>query len=303
MSNKKYSEVKVGIFVFFAALIVLSTIFWAKGVLIGKTQRDLYAYFQTINGINIGDPVTVNGVKKGKILDIDLEGDSVKVKFSVDRDIKIKKDYKVEISVLELMGGKQLFINPGKSDEEINYEMPLSGVSAADVTKIMKDVSGMTDNVKELLNKFDKAADNLNAVLINVNDIVGDKNVRYDLKSTLSNIEITSRNLNALVSENKTTLRQLTNKIGGTVDNINGLVVDTRPDLKNTFNDFSILTSRVDTLVGNLNIVISDIQQQKSGLGKFIYEDKFFDNLNKTLQELQSLSKKIRKDGLKINIF
>ena len=303
MSNKKYSEVKVGIFVFFAALIVLSTIFWAKGVLIGKTQRDLYAYFQTINGINIGDPVTVNGVKKGKILDIDLEGDSVKVKFSVDRDIKIKKDYKVEISVLELMGGKQLFINPGKSDEEINYEMPLSGVSAADVTKIMKDVSGMTDNVKELLNKFDKAADNLNAVLINVNDIVGDKNVRYDLKSTLSNIEITSRNLNALVSENKTTLRQLTNKIGGTVDNINGLVVDTRPDLKNTFNDFSILTSRVDTLVGNLNIVISDIQQQKSGLGKFIYDDKFFDNLNKTLQELQSLSKKIRKDGLKINIF
>ena len=303
MSNKKYSEVKVGIFVFFAALIVLSTIFWAKGFLIGKTQRDLYAYFQTINGINIGDPVTVNGVKKGKILDIDLEGDSVKVKFSVDRDIKIKKDYKVEISVLELMGGKQLFINPGKSDEEINYEMPLSGVSAADVTKIMKDVSGMTDNVKELLNKFDKAADNLNAVLINVNDIVGDKNVRYDLKSTLSNIEITSRNLNALVSENKTTLRELTHKIGGTVDNINGLVVDTRPDLKNTFNDFSILTSRVDTLVGNLNIVISDIQQQKSGLGKFIYDDKFFDNLNKTLQELQSLSKKIRKDGLKINIF
>jgi hypothetical protein len=34
-----------------------------------------------------------------------------------------------------------------------------------------------------------------------------------------------------------------------------------------------------------------------------MHDDRFFDNLNKTLEEIQTLSKKIRKDGVKINLF
>jgi ABC-type transporter Mla subunit MlaD len=161
----------------------------------------------------------------------------------------------------------------------------------------------MMGNVKELVTKFDNATDNLNKVLLNVNDIVGDQNVKSDLKSTLSNIAVTSRNLNVLVAENKNTLKELTHKIGNTVDNVNGLVGETSPNLQNTFKDVQALTSRVDTLIGNLNLIVSDVQSQKSGVGKFMHDDRFFDNLNKTLEEIQTLSKKIRKDGVKINLF
>ena len=92
-------------------------------------------------------------------------------------------------------------------------------------------------------------------------------------------------------------------KIGNTVDNVNGLVGETSPNLQNTFKDVQALTSRVDTLIGNLNLIVSDVQSQKSGVGKFMHDDRFFDNLNKTLEEIQTLSKKIRKDGVKINLF
>jgi ABC-type transporter Mla subunit MlaD len=201
------------------------------------------------------------------------------------------------------MGGKQLYIVPGKSNEEINYELPLAGAVSSDIGKFVRDISGMMGNVKELVTKFDNATDNLNKVLLNVNDIVGDQNVKSDLKSTLSNIAVTSRNLNVLVAENKNTLKELTHKIGNTVDNVNGLVGETSPNLQNTFKDVQALTSRVDTLIGNLNLIVSDVQSQKSGVGKFMHDDRFFDNLNKTLEEIQTLSKKIRKDGVKINLF
>lgn len=303
MAKKKYSEVKVGIFVFFAALIVLSTIFWAKGFIIEKSQRDLYAYFDNISGLNLGDPVTVNGVKKGKVISIDLEGDSVFVKFTVEKDIKIKSDYKIKVAVLELMGGKQLYVVPGKSNQEIDYTKPLKGENTTDIAEVIETVAGMTSDIKNLLTKFDKVTDNLNTVLLNVNEIVGDESMKSNLRSTLYNIEITSRNLSALVSENKNTIKELTGKIGNTVNNVNGMVTDARPDVQNTFRDIQTLTTKVDTLVGNLNIIVSDIKTQKSGVGKFLYDDKFFDSLNKTLEELQTLSKKIRKDGIKINLF
>jgi len=303
MANKKFSEIKVGIFVFVAFFIVILTVFWVKGFLIEKTQRDMSAYFTNISGLNIGDPVSVNGVKKGKVTDIDLEGDSVIVKFSIEKEIKIRKDYTIEVAILELMGGKQLYIVPGKSNEEIDYNHPLAGAVASDIGKFIRDISGITNNVKELITKFDNATDNLNKVLLSVNDIVGDQNVKSDLKSTLSNIAVTSRNLNVLVTENKNTLKELTHKIGNTVDNVNGLVGETNPNLQNTFKDVQALTSRIDTLVGNLNLIVLDVQSQKSGVGKFMHDDKFFDNLNKTLEEIQTLSKKIRKDGVKINLF
>ena len=73
--------------------------------------------------------------------------------------------------------------------------------------------------------------------------------------------------------------------------------------MKNTLIEIQNLTTTVDTLVNNLNIVVTDISNKDKGFGKFITDDRFFDNVNKSLEEIEKLTKKIRKDGVKINIF
>ena len=40
MFYKKFSEIKVGVFVFIAIVIVTSTIFWAKGFIVGKDKMN-----------------------------------------------------------------------------------------------------------------------------------------------------------------------------------------------------------------------------------------------------------------------
>ena len=84
---------------------------------------------------------------------------------------------------------------------------------------------------------------------------------------------------------------------------VNNLIDDSSPELKNTFKDVQVLTTKFDSLVTNLNYIVSDIHQQKSGVGKFLYDDKFFNNLNKLVEELEKLSMKIRKDGVKLDLF
>ncbi|MBI5403502.1 MAG: MCE family protein [Ignavibacteriae bacterium] len=303
MSERKFSEIKVGIFVFIAAFVVLATLFWAKGFIVSKDQIDIKAYFKNVSGLNIGDPVTVNGVRKGKVQKFDLEGDSVLVELSIEKSVKIRKDYKIEIAMLELMAGKQVLINPGISREEIDYSQPLIGETGSDITALMKNVNEITQDVKGLLKKFDKTADGLNESIKNINDIVGDKNMTGNLKTTLSNLNVASRNLNLLLAENRVSFKEITGKVGKSIDNVNGILDENGPQVKSTFKDIQSLTTRVDTLITSINTVVNDLQLQKGSMGKFMYDDKFYENLNKSLQEIEKLTKKIRQDGIKINLF
>jgi phospholipid/cholesterol/gamma-HCH transport system substrate-binding protein len=303
MSERKFSELKVGIFVFIAIAIIISVLFWAKGFVINKDLIDLKAYFQNTSGLSLGDPVTVSGVRKGKVKEINLIGDSVMVLFNLERGIKIRKDYKLEVAIAELMGGKQLAISPGRSNEEIDYESTLSGTTSGDISEIIRNVNGLSSEVKNLIKGFGNTNENILKALGNLNDIIGDKNMQKNLKSTLSNFEVTSRNLNLLVRDNTVSLKSITDKAGTALDNVNSLIDENSPEFKKTFQQIQVLTAKVDSLVTSINVITTDIQMRRSGIGKFIYDDKFFDNLNKTLEEIEKLTKKIRQDGLKINLF
>jgi phospholipid/cholesterol/gamma-HCH transport system substrate-binding protein len=303
MFYKKFSEIKVGVFIFIAMIIVISTVFWAKGFIVGKDKRDMVVYFTTISSLNYGDPVAVNGVSKGKVTNIELEGDSVKVTFAIERDVKIKTDYIIDVASPELMAGKTLFIKPGKNAQEIDYSKPLYGSPSSDIASLMKTASDMSGDVKTLIGKFNKTADNLDIVLVNINDIVGDKRMQGDLKNTISNLSVTSRSLNGLVADSRKNVNNLSESADKTMKSVNSLIDDSSPEIKNTFKDVQILTTKFDSLVTNLNYIVADIHQQKSGVGKFLYDDKFFNNLNKLVEEVEKLTVKIRKDGIKLDLF
>jgi len=303
MENKKFAEFKVGLFVFVALLVVFLTLFWVKGFSVSLTEQSYEVYFEKVSGINEGDQVSVNGVRKGKIDKIELAGDSVRIRFNIDKTIKLRNDYNIYIAATELTGGKVLYVEPGKSSVEVAPEQALHGTPGADFSTLMNSVQDITDNVKTLLGEFKKSNDNLNTVLANVNDIVGDANMKSNLKTTLSNLSLSSQNLNQLVSESRNGISGLTSRLGKTVDNVDIVIGDNSKELKNTLNEIQTLTTTVDTLVSNLNLVVLDINNKNKGIGKFISDDKFFDKMNNTLSEIEKLTKNIRTKGVKLNIF
>ncbi len=303
MPKKKFAEFKVGLFIFIAVLVVLLTIFWAKGFTVGLSEQEYVVYFSKVSGINEGDMVSVNGVRKGKIDKIELAGDSVKISFSIDKTIKLRKDYEIYVAATELTGGKVLYIEPGKSSEEVEPGLALHGSPGADFSSVMNSFEDITKDVKLLLGEFKTSTENLNKVILNVNEIVGDGYLKSNLKTTLSNLAVSSQNLNQLVSESRSGISGLSNKLGKTVDNVDIFLGDNSKELKNTLVEIQTLTTTVDTLVSNLNVVVTDIKDKEQGIGKFIYDDKFFNNINKTLMEIEMLTRKIRKDGVKINLF
>ncbi|MBK8982415.1 MAG: MCE family protein [Ignavibacteria bacterium] len=303
MQKKISSEFKVGLFVFAAAFIVILAIFWAKGFSVGLTMQEYVVYFPKVSGLNEGDQVSLNGVRKGKIDKIELQGDSVKISFSIDKEIKIKKDYYIYVAVTELTGGKVLYIEPGKSTAEVPPGTPLLGTPGADFSSLMNSFGDLTTDVKLLIGEFKKSTENLNVVIANVNDIVGDEGLKNSIKSTVNNLSATSQNLNQLVNESRSGINGLTTQAGNTLESIDLSVGDNGKELKNTLLEIQTLTSTIDTLAVNLNKVVNDINNKEKGIGKFLTDDEFFNNINTTLSEIEKLSKNIRKNGVKLNIF
>ncbi|MBS1515455.1 MAG: MCE family protein [Bacteroidetes bacterium] len=303
MAQSKYAGAKVGIFVSVAILLTIYTLFWAKGSWFGEPQRKLSVYFRKIDVLNPGDPLNVNGVKKGKVEKIELVADSVRIDFSLAESVKIKQDYKIEVAILALMGGNQLALSPGRSSSEIDYSQPMKGTEGGSIGGMISQFQSISDSVKTLLSKFGGSVEKVNIIMNDLHELTGDQGLKSNLRMTMSNVEMATRNLNALIAENRGSLKGITSKVNNTIGNVDSLITTNSGELNGTIRNIRSITEKVDSLVANLGLLVSDTQQQKNGIGKFIYDDKFFENINATVKELDALMKKIRKDGLKLNLF
>ena len=86
--------------------------FWPQG-------KAYEAYFTDAGGISPGNDVNVSGIKVGKVTDVALAGDSAKVRFTVNRDVKVGDQSLVAIKTDTVLGEKSLAVTPrggGKFD-------------------------------------------------------------------------------------------------------------------------------------------------------------------------------------------
>ncbi len=303
MKKIKSSNLKVGITVVISIIILLYGIAFLKEFKFGVETNDLTAYFADVNGLKVGDQVSVNGVPKGKVKNIELAGDSVKVLFGLAKDVSLKKDYSVSIEMQELMSGKQLIIKPGKSSEPADVTKPLVGSSSMDIVSLIGTMNQVGEDVKDISEKLNKTTDDLHTVVMNINDIVGDEGFKSNLKGSATNFNNASRNLDLLLEENRRNLSALTSKLNALADNLESTVSDTKPDLKETISNVRTLTIKLDSLTDNFNQLVYNSKDTNSSVGKLLQTDEFYNNLNSTVVNIDKLVKQIKKEGIKLRLF
>jgi phospholipid/cholesterol/gamma-HCH transport system substrate-binding protein len=303
MNSDRTNKFKVGITVVIALFILLYGVIFFKDFKIGTESYDLVVYFQDVNGLKEGDQVSVNGVPKGKVNKIELAGDSVRVLFYISKDVVLKNDYSVMVSMIELMSGKQIAVKPGKSNELADISKPLVGTPSSDIVTLITTMNEIGSDIKQLATRLNGTVDKLDEVITGINDITGDERFKNDIKGTAMNFNVASQNLNAMLEENRLSLKSLTGRLNSIADNLDETILETKPELKNTISDIRDLTGRVDSLTFNLNQLVLDTRDSNSTVGKLLTDDEFYINLNKTILSINKLVKKIEKDGIRLRLF
>ena len=78
---------------------------------------NLFATFNKIDGLNIGDNVMISGISVGFVNDIILENSYPKISMMVDENLNISRDSSISIQTDGLFGSKFLVIEIGGEEE------------------------------------------------------------------------------------------------------------------------------------------------------------------------------------------
>ncbi|KRC58940.1 MULTISPECIES: MCE family protein [unclassified Nocardioides] len=146
-------------------MAVISAATFNLGKFPGFRGTTYYAEFSDASGIHKGNIVQVGGIRVGRVTQVALAGDRVKVKFELDGDVEFGKDSAASIEVLNLLGEKFLDVQPGGSGQlAAGGTIPLERTeSAYDIVGVFGDLASTTEKIdtEQLSKALDTVADTL----------------------------------------------------------------------------------------------------------------------------------------------
>ncbi len=196
MKIKMSNEAKTGILVL-VSLITLGALLLKVGNFgLFKKGYTIRSQFHYTAGVKKNAPVRLSGVDVGEVKDLVLHyGDETLIEtvLRIDEGVKIRKDSKMYVTTLGLMGEKYVEIKAGTAAAEYANEgdeipsqdpvrleelIEMATKVAGDVGKMAQDISRVADNVDGVLNdnkpKLSRIFDNLEYTSENFRDFSED---------------------------------------------------------------------------------------------------------------------------------
>jgi len=102
---------------------------------------NLFATFNKIDGLNIGDNVMISGISVGFVNDIILDNSYPKISMMVNENLKITRDSSISIQTDGLFGSKFLVIEIGGEEE---YLKSMDSFSYVEDSILLQD---LLDNI------------------------------------------------------------------------------------------------------------------------------------------------------------
>ena len=169
--------VGIGILAFGSALVV-----GASTMNIGA--RSYTAYLDNTAGLRVSEPVQVAGVTSGKVTGLTLEGDKVKLDFTVDSDVRLGADTRLEVKISTLLGTHMLAVTPAGAGDIGDK------VIAEDHTRVPYNLQDVIEEGTPHVNEYDVATieKSLNAMAGVLDTAGGDVKPALEQVSRLSNL-------------------------------------------------------------------------------------------------------------------
>lgn len=117
--TRRTRETLVGAVVFVVASAFLVFAFTGGGV--SRSGYPLIAKFRQIDGLSVGSPVHLSGIKVGEVSRLEFEASTNRavVTFYIANDIRLSEDTSAQVVTDGLLGPKFLKLVPGGADEII----------------------------------------------------------------------------------------------------------------------------------------------------------------------------------------
>lgn len=270
-----------------ALLIVYLGANFLKGSTLFSSNKIYHTSYTNSGGLSTSSPVLVNGMPVGRVKSVQIlpdQGHSALVTFTIVKDITLTDATKARLVSRGLLGEQaiDLLIEPGNPLK--NYDTVLGQVkqsfseafveNALPTLNDARDISLLTSQfVASLAENTDK----INSIFANL------ETTMQKLKETVSfnqpGINKVSQNLTELsnlLADSKNGIGPLLTKFNQLIEGLEG-------------QEAKVAATELNNILGSLAKVLDKIEKGESSLSRLLHDDRFYNNLNQTLVNLDQL--------------
>ena len=265
------------------AIATIICFVWGFNFLKGKnvftTKRDYYAFYEHVHGLQVGQPVTINGFKIGQVTEINFSKSNygpLLVGFHISEPIDFSKDTKVEIYDMDIMGAKGLQLKPGVLKMFASPGDTLIGDIQISLTEqVTKQFVPIKDGTERLINVLDSTLRSITILTEKASHLI---DVNHEsITSASGNIDTLSQTFNAQ--------RKHFEDIVNNMKSFSKALLDS---------DIDQTILQVDETMNSLDLVLKDVNSGHGSLGKFIKDGDFYMEMSESMTQLELLLKDMR---------
>ena len=276
-------EVRIGLSVMAAIVILCIGIEFLKGINVFKPANFYIAEYENVAGLEIAAPVTVDGFKVGQVRDIIFDYENpgkIEVLLALNKNLHIPTDSRAIIGST-LLSGSYVEIDLGQNKEYIE----LGGhISTAVVPDMMSSIS------QDLLPSISSVVPKVDSLLTSLNRLASDRALLASIQSlegVTSHLENASYGLELLMR----------NQVPGIISNVGSVATN----LDSITSDLAILSeelkqlpltktlNNVEGITSNLFTFSKQLNESNSTLGMLMHDPELYNRITKLTSDIDSL--------------
>jgi len=269
------TEVKVGLFVILATIVLIYMTFKLGEITIGKKQGYIvYSIFDSVAGLDLKSPVKMAGVEIGSVEGIELEEGRAKVRMRIFPGIKIRRGALAAIKTESLLGEKYIEMVQGKGAGYIKEGETIENtISAADFDR--------------LIARLDEVAQDIKSITAFFRETVSAPENKKAVKEIIQNLREITENLKEVSKKSSRAIDEVVENIKGLTSNLQEMAQENRKPLHDTLKNLSELSENLKKqtpeLIAKINKIADRLEKGEGTIGKLMKEEDVYKKLNSTL--------------------
>ena len=299
------TEAKVGFIGVFSIAILVWGINFLKGKNLFNKECEYHAKYSNINGLLPTSYVFINGMKVGKVNNIQPMDSQMKtflVSFEIPAKIKLPSNSVAEVYSSDILGSKAMRIIVGNASTMLSNNDTIMSKNSGDMfDEVKKMFDPYSSKLENIVNNIDGVTASLNLIL--------NKDNQQEFASILQKTNTAASNLAELSAEINGITNNEKEKIHAIVDNIKNLsetldendenlslIINNFAKISDTLASINIsnIMTDINTSLEALSATLNKINKGNGNLGLLINDDKLYYNLEKSTKSLDSLINDIK---------
>ena len=294
----------IGVTITLSVAVFFFGLLYLQDVSLNQPKIKFTIMFENVQGLNVGDHVSMLGKRIGKVSASKIIGNKIAVEVSINSDFSfsIPIDSKIEVRSEGLLGSKFIAIEPGlDTKNSVNDGDIVQGIREFDFTEITPGIVPITqdlgvfarklkallgdeekERIRSTIENIESMTNELDQFVKNYKDIINDSD-KEQISQFTQNLNSASKVLESGIELNMDKLRSILDDI----ENVSSKSEQIQKIIDNT----DIGSKNFSSSMQKFDVLLSDVNSGEGSLGKIVKDEALFENANLLILEARSVVK------------